>query len=270
MRKKTVGIIGCGVIGTFLAKETERKLSKQVSELNLFDVDKARSGALAGELSRAKIMESLTDLVERSDMVVEAASGSIVRDVFETVIQHKKDVMILSVGGILGNEKVLERARAEGIRVILPSGAIAGIDGLKSFKPAGIRSVTLTTRKAPRSLEGAPYLIEKGIDVSALREETLIFESSAAEAVKAFPKNVNVSALLSIAGIGSKKTKVKIIVAPEYTKNVHEIEIEGAAGKLTIRAENVPSPENPKTSYLAALAAFAALEGYFDTVRIGT
>lgn len=129
---------------------------------------------------------------------------------------------------------------------------------------------TITTRKAPRSIKGAPYLLENNIDVEKITRETLVFEGNALDAVKGFPKNINVSALLSISGIGPEKTKVRIIVSPKYTKNIHEIEVNGKAGTIRTRTENVPSPDNPKTSYLAVLAAIASLRGYFDSVRIGT
>jgi len=270
MDKKTIGIIGCGVIGAFLAKETEKRLFPFINGIVLFDLDKTRSEGLAGTLKHSELAPSVEEVIKRSDLVVEAATGEAAREVLDIALSQKKDVMIMSVGGLLGNVHFIDKFREARLSLILPSGAIAGIDGLKSFKVAGIQEVNLTTRKSPKSIAGSAYLLEKGINVDCIKEETIIFEGNAKEAVKAFPKNINVSALLSIAGIGSEKTKVKIIVSPEYTKNTHEIEITGLSGKLTVRAENVPSPDNPKTSYLAALSAVRALEGYFDTVRIGT
>ncbi len=270
MNKKTVGILGCGVIGRVLAKETEKRLSSYVSGLVLFDAEKNESARVSGMLERGNVAVSLEDLVTRSDLVIEAASGKVVAELLKLVLSRKKDAMIMSIGGLLGNENLIAEFRKAGLALILPSGAIAGIDGLKSFKCADIQTVTLTTRKSPKSIAGAAYLSRNGIDVNLIKEETLVFKGSAKEAVAAFPKNINVSALLSIAGIGAEKTMVKIIVSPEYTNNTHEIEITGSPGKLTVRAENVPSPDNPKTSYLAALSAVRSLEEYFDTVRIGT
>ncbi|MFC1644212.1 aspartate dehydrogenase, partial [Candidatus Omnitrophota bacterium] len=221
-------------------------------------------------LSNVTIAAGIKEIIDESDLVIEAACGEIVPDVVKAALDKGKDVIVMSIGGLLGSEDLLEAARKKGVKVILPSGAIAGIDAVKAAKTAGIESVTLTTRKPPKSLKGAPYLSEKNIDVDTLTGETVIFEGSATEAIKGFPKNVNVSALLSIAGIGAEKTRVRIVVSPEYTRNTHEIEVKGSAGILTMRTENVPSPDNPKTSYLAALAAVASLREYFDTVRIGT
>jgi aspartate dehydrogenase len=268
--KKTISIIGCGFIGSTLAKEANKSLSEEIERIVLFDTDLDKVATLSTTLIGAKVAGSIEEAVEEADLVVEAATGQVARELLKLATNKGKDILAMSIGGILGEEHLLEEARRKGIQVLLSSGAIAGIDALKAAKQAGIDSVTITTRKAPRSLKGAPYLEEKGIDVDAIKEETTIFDGSASEAVKAFPKNINVAALLSLAGIGSEKTKVRIIVSPEYTKNIHEVEIIGPSGRIFTRAENVPAPENPKTSYLAALAAIASLKEYFDTVRIGT
>lgn len=194
----------------------------------------------------------------------------IVKELLRKAVRKRKDILIMSVGGVLGNEKLLDAAAKKGIRVIMPSGAISGIDALKAAKKTGIESVTITTRKPPKSLSNIKYLTDKGVDVSAVSGETVLFEGNVTDAVKAFPKNINVSALLALAGIGPEKTKVKIVTSPEYTRNVHEIEIRGSAGTVLTRTENVPSEKNPGTSYLAVLSAKSALDQYFSTVQIGS
>jgi aspartate dehydrogenase len=270
MDKKTVGIIGCGAIGTALAEYAEKEMSSKIDKIALWDTDAGKADVLAKKLQGVEVASGMEELVNSSDLVIEAASPFAVPEVFKAVLGQKKDIIVMSIGGLLGNEHLLEAAREKGVRVILPSGAISGIDALNASKVSGLESVTITTRKAPRSVKGAPYLDEKGIDVDSIKEETVIFEGNAFEAIKGFPKNVNVSALLSIAGMGGEKTRVRIIVSPEYTKNSHEVEIVSKAGRVLTRTENVPSPTNPKTSYLAALAGITSLRDYFDTVRIGT
>ncbi|MFH1381029.1 MAG: aspartate dehydrogenase domain-containing protein, partial [Candidatus Omnitrophota bacterium] len=161
-------------------------------------------------------------------------------------------------------------ARKKNIRIFLPSGAICGIDGIKAAKIDGIEKVVLTTTKAPRSLEGAPYLIENGIDVHAIEDKTVIYDGDAEGAIKGFPKNINVASLLSLVGIGAKRTKVKIIAVPGMSNNTHEIEVSGKFGKIFTRTKNVPSEDNPKTSKLAFLSAIALLEGMVDSVKFGT
>lgn len=268
--KKNVGIIGVGNIGAALVKYIDKSLKDKIETVNVFDTNSSCIDRLLGNYSFITAADSIQEVFMKSDLIIESANFKVVPEVLETAVETKKDIFVISIGGLLGKEDLLGEARRTGIRILLPSGAISGVDALKASKIAGIKSVSLTTRKAPVSLKGAPYLEEKGIDLGAIDAETLIFEGNAAEAMKGFPKNINVSALLSIAGIGSEKTIVKIVVSPEYTKNIHEIEVISEAGKFTTITQNVPSPDNPKTSYLAALSTMAALEGYFDNLRIGT
>lgn len=164
----------------------------------------------------------------------------------------------------------MQLAREKNCRIYLPSGALTGLDGVKSAAVGRIDSVTLTTRKPPAGLSGAPYLAREGIDLSSLREEKVIFEGSAEEAVEGFPRNINVAATLSLAGIGVAKTRVRIIADPKISRNIHEIEVEGEFGRLISRTENLPSPSNPKTSLLAIFSAIATLKSLASPVRIGT
>ncbi|MFH1836834.1 MAG: aspartate dehydrogenase domain-containing protein [Candidatus Omnitrophota bacterium] len=270
MTKKMVSIIGCGTIGTAIAMHIDKTLREKVSGIMLFDENPYVSQKLKEDLSSAFIADSLDKAIEGADLVIEAASSSVVGIILRKIIDQQKDAMFMSIGGLLGQEKLLEEAEEKGIKIILPSGAISGIDALKAAKISGITSVKIITRKPPKALSGAPFIVEKGIDLEKIKEETVIFEGNALEAMKGFPKNINVSALLSLAGIGPEKTLVKIVSSSEYTKNSHEIIVESKAGSFTARTENAPSPNNPKTSYLAALAAMAAVNGYFSSVRIGT
>ena len=133
-----------------------------------------------------------------------------------------------------------------------------------------IDSVKITTRKPPKSFEGAPYVAKNRIDLKNIKQETTLFEGTAKEAVHAFPQNINVASTLSLAGAGADKVRVKIVTSPDYSKNVHEVEIEGDFGRIFTRTENLPSKANPKTSYLASLSAIAALEGIVSNFRVGT
>jgi aspartate dehydrogenase len=165
----------------------------------------------------------------------------------------------MSVGGLLDNMELYDEARRSGVRVQLPSGALCGLDGIRAAMEGGLHSVTLTTRKPPAGLAGAPYLVERGIDISHLDEPLVVFDGNAREAVRAFPANVNVAASLSLAGIGPDETRVRIIADPDISLNIHEVVAEGAFGRLTAVTENLPSPRNVKSSYLASLSATAEL-----------
>jgi aspartate dehydrogenase len=268
--KLKIGIIGCGTIGSELARACEGALSGVVTLAAICDKDPVKSSLLRSSLKDRVPVLDTDKLIESSDIVVEAASASVSAGILEKSIKSKKDILIMSVGGLIGNETLLDKAAKAGIKVYLPSGAIAGVDALKSVSAARIESVTLTTRKPPKGLEGAPYIVKHGIDLSAVKTETVVFEGSAREAIKGFPANVNVCACLSLAGIGADRTRVKIVTSPSYTKNVHEVEIKSDAGVITTRTENLPSASNPKTSYLAVLSAIATLEGAAKSVKVGT
>ena len=269
-KKLKVGIIGCGTIGGAIAAACQKELADVIDLTAVCDIDTKKASGLANTLKRKVPVLTMSELIKGSSFVVEAASASISAKVLSDCITGNRECLIMSVGGLIGKENLLDRAAESGIRIYIPSGAISGIDGLKSAMAGGVTSVTLTTRKPPKGLVGAPYLKENCIDISGITEETVVFEGSVEEAVKGFPQNVNVSAVLSLAGIGAKKTRVRIVTSPEYVGNVHEIEIMGASGRITTRTENVPSATNPKTSALAIFSAIATLRAAASSVRIGT
>ena len=183
----------------------------------------------------------------------------IVREFGPAVLEAGKHLMVLSVGALVGVlDDWARRAEKHGCRILVPSGAIAGLDGVKGAREGVITAVTMETRKPPRGLAGAPYILEHRIDLDAITAETLIFEGPAAEAVRAFPANVNVVAALSLAGIGPERTRIKLYAVPGQARNQHRITIEGEFGTLRIEVENVPS-ENPRTGRLSYLSAIAML-----------
>lgn len=270
MYKLKVGIIGCGTIGSEMARACQTRLNSSVDLAGICDLIEEKALLLQKSLKNKTPVLKLDDLIKRSDLIVEAAGARISAEILKKAIKGKKDVLIMSIGGLLGNEGLLNKAEEAGIKVYLPSGALCGIDGLKSASVGRIDSVTLTTRKPPKGLTGAPYVTKNNIDLPSIKEETVIFEGTADDAVKGFPQNVNVAAILSLAGLGKAKTLVRIVTSPDYTKNIHEVEIKGESGNITTRTENLPSKVNPKTSQLAVFSAVATLEGIVKNVRIGT
>lgn len=255
-----VGVVGCGAIG----KEICRALDEGRIEARLqavCDVDEGAAQRLAQSLSTRPRIASLDELLSMVDILVEAANAKALKEILFKAMGAGKDILVMSVGGLLDLPDVFEKARKAGCRIHIPSGAIAGLDGVRSAKVGQIRSARLTTRKPPRGLAGAPYVLGHAIDLESIKEERILFEGPAREAVKGFPANVNVAAALSLAGIGPDETVVRIIADPKSELNVHEIEVQGEFGRLFTRTENVPSPTNPKTSYLACLSAIATLKG---------
>lgn len=262
---KKIALLGCGAIGTQIGLAIDSEKIPAVLT-HVFDQDKDKSKELVAKLhTKPEIVENSHLLSSNPvDIVVEAASQQAVKDVALSILQNRKDLMIMSVGALLDESvfEVLSDACIEFKKTIyLPSGAIAGLDGIKSVKDE-LEYVSLVTTKHPRSLKGAKFFETSNIDLDKLTETTIIFEGSAKEAVQLFPANVNVAALLSLTGLGSEDTTVKIVADPTTTKNTHQIQAHGKFGKMSFTIENVPDPNNPKTSRLATLSAIQTLRKY--------
>ena len=242
---------------------------------HVYDASKDASSLLVEKLdSKPEIVENSHLLSSQPiDIVVEAASQDAVKDVALSVLQNKKDLMIMSVGALLDESiyDILSDACKDFKKTIyLPSGAIAGLDGIKSIKDE-LESLSITTTKHPRSLKGAKFFETSDINLDEISSSTVVYTGTAKEAVTLFPANINVAALLSLTGIGSEKTSVKIIADPNTDKNTHHIEAAGKFGKMTFTIENVPDANNPKTSRLAILSAIETLKKYCsDDIQIGT
>jgi aspartate dehydrogenase len=265
-----IGVIGCGVIGGEICKAVDAG-QVEAELVGIGDIDLRKAQALVRSLRRAVPVLPQTDLIQAADLVVEAASKAVAPGIIREALSRAKDVLVMSVGGLLECvEEVVALAKRSGRRIYVPTGAIAGLDAVKGAMAARVSKVTLTTRKPPQGLEGAPYVVEHGIDLAGFTEPTVIFTGSARTAIAGFPANVNVAAALSLAGLGADRTAVRILAEPGSTRNIHEIEAEGDFGKLFVRTENVPSPTNPKTSYLAALSAIALLRRITAPLVVGT
>jgi aspartate dehydrogenase len=212
---------------------------------------------------------SLDELVDCADLIVEAAGGEAVPQLAELAFAAGKGLMIISAGALLDHPEIMRAARERKCRLFVPSGAIAGLDGIKSACAGRVDHVMMTTRKPPKGLAGAPYLVERGIRLEGLSDEVQVFEGSAREACRGFPQNVNVSAAVSLAGIGPDDTKIRIIAVPGLERNCHDIEVEGEFGRLAVHIENIPS-ENPRTGRLTMLSIMRAIQDAADHVRIGS
>jgi aspartate dehydrogenase len=277
MPKKNVGLIGCGTIGTHLAMAIESRTIANASLVGVFDVIDNNAEILKSKLkSNPKVYSNFDSLIDSSiDIIVEAASQEAVRKFGMPIIKANKDLMIMSVGALADTtflRELLELApMKEGrSKVYVPTGAIAGIDAIRSVKDL-LDSITLTTTKSPKSLAGAPFFATRKLNIDAITEVTEIYNGSAAEAVKLFPSNVNVAAVLSLAGLGADKTKVRVVVDPHTSTNQHEIVATGRFGSIKIAVNNVTAPGNPKTSFLAVLSAIECLRSICDdALKIGS
>jgi len=277
---RKVGIIGCGTIGSELALAIDSGKVKKASLLLLYDKVENAVVKLKSKLenSNTTTFSNFSQFISSSafantDIIVEAASQDAVRKFAKTIIQSGKDLIIMSVGALTDGDLLHELsdiASKKEVHIYVPSGAIAGIDAIRSIRHL-LKSVTISTTKTPKALAGAPFFEKTRIKPESITKKRLIYEGTARDAVKKFPSNVNVAAALGLAGVGMDATKVKIIADPAISVNQHEITAKGKFGEIKILLQNTPSPSNPKTSYLAVLSAVECLRSISDdNIRIGT
>jgi aspartate dehydrogenase len=228
--------------------------------IGLCDRDQDKATALASGLKPRPKVYSLDALAQACDLLIETASMAAVPEVAKTVLKYKKDLLVLSVGALIDTTDWFARFAKAGCGLYHPSGAVAGLDGLRAAAVlGGLKQVTLTTRKPVFGFVGASYFLKRKIDPLGLTRPKVIFSGSARQAVKAFPQNINVAAAVSLAGLGPDKTRVQIIADPAAKRNAHTISARGTFGTLTTTTENFPSEDNPKTSVLAGLSALALI-----------
>ncbi len=258
MVKYKIAIIGCGNIGADICIALQ-KGDIPAEIVALHDIDESKSQLLKRTFRLDAEICNLDSAVSLADFVIESAVSTVVESVIQSCIKYRKDCLIMSLSGLLNNLNLIEEAKRNHIRIRIPSGAICGLDGIRSAMEAGLHRVILTTRKPPQALTGAPYLVEKNIDISGINEPLTVFEGNAFEAAKSFPANINVACALSLYGVGPRDTLVRIIADPNIKENMHEVYAEGAFGRLQTTTVNLPSPRNIKSSYLASLSAVAEL-----------
>ncbi|MBI3615989.1 MAG: DUF108 domain-containing protein [Candidatus Omnitrophica bacterium] len=255
----TIGLVGCGTIGSRLAEEIQTRFRGAARLIGIYDHRPEAAAVLSRRFRPSLLILPPEKLISRCQLLIEAASIQAVRQLLPLVIRRRRSVLIMSTGALLQHPELLRRAIALSIPVYCPSGAVCGLDGIKAGSLGTLRSVTLTTRKPPRAL-----------GLSNLRSPRLLFQGPASKAVSAFPQNINVAATLALAGVGPKRTRVRLFADPTIRENIHEVEVVGSFGRLTTRTENRPSKENPKTSELAVLSAVATLKQILQPMKVGT
>jgi aspartate dehydrogenase len=263
-----IGIAGLGAVGLNVARRLEKGIPGLVlAAVAVRDRDKARRN-LPGAGDRIPIVAAEA-LAETCDIVIECLPPQRFRSVGLSVIERGKIFMPLSVGQLLDNWDLVDRAKQTGARILAPTGALLGLDAVRAAAEGTIHSVTMITRKPPNGLEGAPYLVERGVSLNDLKVATKIFDGSAREGARGFPANVNVAAALSLAGIGPDKTRLEIWADPALTRNTHRIEVDADTARFSMAIEGIPS-ENPRTGRIVPLSVIAALRGLVAEIKIGT
>ncbi|MFU8653793.1 aspartate dehydrogenase [Methanotorris formicicus] len=263
-----IGIVGCGAIASFISKMVvKKKINAKIVAYYDKNIHKAEK---LSKITNAEVCSSVDNLVEKDiDLVVEAASVKAVEEIAIKALSNNKDILIMSVGAFVDKElflKLYNLAKEKGRKIYLPSGAVAGIDAIKSLALGKIEEVILKTTKPVEGLKEA--LENKGVDPNKIKEPTVVFEGDVFDAIKQFPSNINVSVMLSIAS--EFPAKVVIIADPKIKTNNHEIFVKSSIGTLKVLVKNVPCEENPKTSALAAYSAIRIIKDISEPIEIGT
>jgi len=264
----TVGVVGLGAIGRRVCEALDAGLPG-LRFAGATARTRDRAEAFLTSLATPAPFLSLDELIGACEVVVEASTQAHLQEIAPKALGAGRDLVVLSCGALLGRADWVALAEKHGARILVPSGAIGGLDAVKGGAVGPITSVTMESRKAPAGWAGAPWVLQQKIDLDAIREETLIFEGPATAACPAFPANVNVLAALSLAGIGPERTTTRIFAVPGLTRNTHRISVEGEFGSFQLEVRNVPS-ENPRTGRLSYLSTIALLRDLGSTLRVGT
>ena len=264
-----VAIAGFGAIGKVVAQALDRGIDGlQLAAVSARDAARAER-ALAGFAHPVPVLP-LGRLWEEADIVVECAPAALLRDIAEPALTAGRTLIVLSCGALLDNFDLIDLARRHNARILVPTGALLGLDAVQAAAQGAISKIHMITRKPPGGLDGAPYLVQHGISVAGLDRALCVFAGTAREAARGFPANVNVAAALALAGIGPDRTTIEIWADPAVDRNIHRIEVEADAARLSLQIENVPSLDNPKTGRLTPLSVIALLRKLTSPLAIGT
>lgn len=263
-----VAIAGLGPIGTRVARALDRGIDGlALTAVSSANIEKHRGWL--DKLGKPPARLPIEALADAADIVVECAPSKLVRSIVAPVVSRGKTAVVLSVGALLENEDLIALAREKGGQIVVPTGALIGLDAMTAAAVGTIHSVQMVTRKPLNGLAGAPYLVEHNIEIDDIKAPLKIFDGTAREAAKGFPANLNVAVALSLAGIGADRTKVEIWADPTVTRNTHRIEVDSDSARFSMTIENIPS-ENPKTGLITALSVIACLRKLHAPLRVGT
>jgi aspartate dehydrogenase len=263
-----VAVVGLGAIGRRVVEALDRGLDGlALAAVSVQDAGKHRD--FLATLSRPPAILPIESLSGVADLVIECAPSSLLRSIVLPFVSKGKTAVVLSAGALLEHDDLIQIAKQSGGQIVVPTGAVIGLDAVTAAAEGTIHSVRMITRKPVRGLAGAPYLVENNIDIESITEPLKIFDGTAREAARGFPANLNVAVALSLAGIGPDRTRLEIWADPALTRNIHRIEVESDSASFAMSIENIPS-ENPKTGRITALSVIAYLRKQRSPLRVGT
>lgn len=267
--RRRVAIAGLGAIGKAIARELDRGGIDGMALEAVASAEPAKHRGFLQSLQTLPRVRTLDRLWEEADLVIEAAPSRLLREIVEPFVSRGKTAIVMSAAALLNNPNLIDIAKACGGQIIVPTGALIGLDAVTAAAVGTIHSVRMITRKPVDGFRGAPFIIDNGIDLDRVDAPLKLFEGTAREAGKGFPANLNVAVALSLAGIGPDRTMVEIWADPGVTHNTHRIDVEADSARFSMAIENVPS-ENPKTGMITALSAIALLRKMEAPLQIGT
>jgi aspartate dehydrogenase len=264
-----VAIAGLGAIGKSLATRLTNGDIPGVVLTAVSAKNQEKATDFVKTLAYPVKLLSITELEPEADVVVECAPAELLGDIIAPFLRAKKKAIVLSVGAILFKPELIELAKTTGGTIMVPTGALIGLDAMVAAAEGEIFSVKMVTNKPPLGLKGAPHLIENNISVEGLTEPLKVFSGNAREAAKGFPANLNVVVALALAGVGPEKTHLEIWADPTVVRNTHTITVDSDSAKFSMKMENIPS-ENPKTGRIVAQSVVAMLRKMMATFQVGT
>jgi aspartate dehydrogenase len=264
-----VGVAGLGVIGAAVARRLAAGLEGLALEAVASGGREKAERTLAAMGATAPVV-SPEELAERCEVIVEAAPTAAFMSIAVPAMRKGRILLTVSAAALIEHMEIVDLARERGGRIIMATGALLGLDAVRAAALGEVFSVTMVTRKPPKSLKGAPHLSAIGVDVDRLTEPVLVFDGSARDGARGFPANVNVAAALALAGIGPDRTRLQIWADPALERNTHTIKVDADSARFTMTIENVPSAEKPGTGRITALSMIAALQGLVSPLKVGT
>ena len=264
-----VGIAGFGTIGARVGRALDDGLDGLTLEA-VSGRDAVKTRAAVAQLKRPVDVVTPDELARRCDIIVECVPTAAFESIAIPALKAARTLLTVSAAALLRHPEIVDLAKQNGAQIVLATGALLGLDAVRAAAKGTIHSVTMITRKPPKSLKGAPHLVENNIDIDNLSAPLMVFEGTAREGAKGFPANVNVAAALGLAGIGPDRTQLQIWADPTLSRNTHTIKVDADSARFEMTIENVPSPEKPGTGKITALSVIAALEGLRAPLKVGT
>jgi aspartate dehydrogenase len=268
-RPLRVAIVGLGAIGSALAQRLAKGSMPNIELVAVAARDQAKAELVVRGLAHGIRVVPLSEIAEAADLAIECAPAAILREIARPVLEAGKKIMVLSVGALLDHPDLPNLAKRTGGQIIVPTGALLGLDAVTAAAEGVIHAVRMKTVKPVKGLLGALYLAENDVDLTHITAPTKIFEGSAREAARGFPANLNVAVALSLAGIGPDRTVLEIWADPHLDRNTHQISVDADSASFEMTIRNIPS-ENPRTGRITALSVIAALRKLNAPLRVGS